>query len=173
MTKRQSSAVTSACLSLLLLVACAGKPMPTEQQRQSFNTFVAEAAEAMELNTPVISIRSGPVLYDRPEIEVATHEIPGHFWSPPSYTIHISNKFLAEAGTLLLRHAAAHEMCHIKKWPGEEIRADRCAFEYLGEETFIAGYRLRARRSPKLYPSLVAASDERLREVVLEYLGME
>ena len=126
---RASSGVAWACLPLLLLVACAGKPMPTEQQTQTFSTFVAEAAEAMELNTPFVSIRSGPVLFDQPQIEVATFRTPGQFWPRPTYTIHISELFLAEAAPLLLRHAAAHEKCHIKKWPAGELAVEKCAFE--------------------------------------------
>jgi hypothetical protein len=128
---------------VLFLVGCGGKQVPTKETRlEEFTKYINEVAISMEL--PVPNVIAQPGMYVHGEVQVAAFMFDSPFTDEPIYGVHVSEDFLLTKPSILLKHVATHEICHIyletTMHPNGEIDAERCVFLHVGEDAFMRVY---------------------------------
>lgn len=112
----------------------------------AFEGFLTNAADVLGVNTPALVVTKDPLPHEA-KGEMATFKIPNIVGDGERYVTHIREDFLANASGTVLRHAARHEVCHIKLGhipvteDGLEGPTEACILLNFGEKDFLEAYR--------------------------------
>lgn len=167
---------------LFLLAAWSAQELsapPSDPALERFRGILTE--EAVEMGQPVPDVvRTADAFGVNSGRPLAIIVLPALLSASPRYLIYAFSGYLDSASALESRHGAVHELCHIKlahvvsgrsPQDTDELGAERCVYDRVGEDEYIAWVREMSRHDPA-WSEVGVMEDDRLRFLIRLMLGV-